>query len=146
MGSNTVNKILVGLMAAVLLLGGLVTSGPAQAARPERCPYTGCIATTIVASGAQTIQRRKRANVSFKVAAPGNAKVTGFVKMWVVQKTHDKKYGRAYIVDYRGGRGFVAGDRVTRRGTYDVRTRYLPDSRGPFRASVDAYPMRVVRR
>lgn len=139
-------KILAGLAAAGLLTSGLVASVPAQAAPPERCPYTGCITTTLVASGATKIKRKDRANVAFKVVAPGNAKVNGFVKVWVRQQTGNKKYGRAYIVDYRGGRGFVPGDKVTRIGAYDVRAKYLPDSRSPFKGSVDTYPLRVTKR
>ena len=136
-------KTLVGLAATTALSAGLVASGPAEAA-PERCPYTGCIATVTVAVGPVNLTRKQRPNVRFKVKATGNAAPAGFVKVVVHQKS-PRHYYRAFIVDYQGGRGFINGHRIPKIGKFTVRAKFIPDSNGPFRGSKDAYGIKVVR-
>ena len=132
-------RLIIGLISAVLMAGGLV--GVSESAHAV-CPYTGCVSTnTRVTVPNAPVKKGTRAKVCVRVTTPGSGvpkgRVTATVKgtngwMWSATKK------------YRGGQICFTSRKIKRAGEYSARGIFSPFSSSPFGSSRGSKSFRVV--
>ncbi len=138
-------RIILGLLAVVLAMAGLVAVPPA--ATSADCPYVGCVLTKTSTEGKRNIKRAK-SPVTFKVGirSAGNAYPTGVVRLTATRK------GSSGIVFRRTGRitpaeEFVSRVRITtprlRKGRYTLTFNYVPTKGTVFSASRQSRVLKI---
>lgn len=132
-------KLITGLMAAFLMVAGLVTvsGGTAVAAQ-----YPHTVPTRVIVNAPGRVKRGNKATIKVRVAAPSNATPAGQVRIVV------KRNGGGYYLRkqkfYGGGKIKFVTTRLTKRGNYTVKARFIPSRASRFRKSVNFDSIKVV--
>jgi hypothetical protein len=128
-------KLIVGLLTAFLLSGGLVviTSGTASAV----CPYTGCVPTEVVTGQVSDSAKPGKVRAKFRVRTVGNAVPKGQVR--IILKGNGEY--RSRTVAYPGTSG-VSFFRLP-KGTYQVTIKFIPAAGTAFGRTSETSRVRV---
>ncbi len=131
-------KLIVGILAAFLMLGGLVAVSETTASA-AKCPYTDCIKTNTNTGGStKTTTKKKAPKVVVKISAQGNAKPEGKVTITF----NPKGPGKSITVSakYQGGKLVISGPKLD-PGKYSVTVDF--NAKAPFKDSSDGYTLKV---
>ena len=134
-------RLVVGLLFAVLTVGGLVgISTPSATADP----YPGTVQTSVVIQAKKKVAQGRRGKVKISVTASGNARPTGNVRVII------RKVGGGYKlrlnVSYNGGIVKVKTSRLKKPGRYKVKVKYLPPANSVFTKSKGKGGFKVKRK
>ena len=135
------NRLVVGLLFAVLTVGGLVgIASPTATADP----YPGTVQTHVVIKAKKKVAVGRRGKVKVSVTASGNARPTGTVR--VVVRRIGGGYKLRLNVSYNGGTVKVKTSRLKKAGRYKVKVKYLPPAGSVFTKSKGQGVFKVKRK
>lgn len=128
-------KFLVGVIAALLVTGGLVTSAQVSA---SAAPYPGTVATKTIAAGVQS-SKPHHAKVFVKVTSYGHGQPSGHLDFTFVNKKTGKVYtfGRSYDGP---SKYFFSG---LSKGRYSISIVFTPPDDSKYKPSAAKTSVRV---
>lgn len=121
-------KLFVGLLAAFMMVAGLVAVSSTSASAAPRCPYNSC-PTTNTSGKAVSPGNSNRVRVNYRVRTQGNVVPRGSVK--VILKGNGVY--RSLTFRYPGKSAVNFGKLP--RGTYQVTIKYIPGNNSFARSS-----------
>lgn len=128
-----IKKVLVGAVAALLLV-----AGPAVAD-----PYPATVKTTTSASGPQKVDRDERPTTKVRVRTGGNSNPKG--KLEVTYERVKGGFRMAKTVKYPGSPVTFTGPKLHKLGKYAVHVRFVPKPDSVWKPSRDSYTFKVVK-
>lgn len=120
-------KLILGLLSAVLILGGLVATSEVTA---SAAPYPGTVKTKVIAAGIQG-NHKGAAGVFVKVSSFGHGKPSGHLSFTFVNKRTGKVY--SFGRSYDGAKKYYFSG--LKRGKYSISVLYSPPSGSKYKPS-----------
>ena len=133
-------RLIIGLISAMLMAGGLVGAATSSATAAGCDPYTGCVKTYTNVSGPKFIQKGTAGEFCVHATSGGNGKPKGFVTLNIIRKKGEFSY--TATKPYHGRRCFGTPV-MTKGGYYRVRAHF--EGKGVWGNSNDWTHFRVRR-